>query len=233
MQNVYMLLPKLHKRVLGITAAVLIAVNILTGMALFADGREENTLTVVYAAEQEHVTPMTNMETAEETEEVKQIQLDEQMEAIAQESVAAMQNDLAMEAAREMNKIQISQKDKEVLLRIVEAEATGQDVTGKLLVTNVILNRVNSEEFPDTVEEVVFQREGSKYQFSPIRDKRYYKVAISDTTREAVELALYGEDKSQGALYFMSRKHANKSNVSWFDRSLTYLMEYGTHEFFK
>lgn len=233
MQNVYMLLPKLHKRILAITAAALVTFNILTGLALFADGREEDSLTVVYAAAQETVTPVTTVETEEETEEVKQIQLDEQMEAIAQESVAAMQNDLAMEAAREMNKIQISQKDKEVLLRIVEAEATGQDVTGKLLVANVILNRVNSEKFPDNVEDVVFQRTGSKYQFSPIRDGRYYKVKISDTTREAVELALYGEDKSQGALYFMSRRHADKGNVSWFDRSLTYLMEYGTHEFFK
>ena len=119
------------------------------------------------------------------------------------------------------------------MLRIVEAEATGEDVTGKMLVANVILNRVNSDKFPDTVEKVVFQKSGKKYQFSPIRDGRYYKVSISETTEEAVERVLDGEDYSQGALYFMSRRQANKSNVRWFDQSLTWLLEYGTHEFYK
>lgn len=243
MQNLYMFHPKRHKRVLGITAAALITFNILTGVALFTDGQKKD-VAVVYAAAQETVKTEATAEaaslmeeapadTSAETEQVEQIQLDEQMAEIARESVAAMQNDLAIETAREENKIQLSKKDKDVLLRIVEAEATGEDVAGKMLVANVILNRVNSEKFPDSVEAVVFQRSGRKYQFSPIRDGRYYKVQISDTTEEAVERVLYGEDESKGALYFMSRRQASKGNVRWFDRSLTFLLEYGTHEFYK
>ncbi|MFW5651723.1 MAG: cell wall hydrolase [Acetivibrio ethanolgignens] len=239
MQNVYLFLPKRYRTVLGIVAAAMVTLQVLMGVVLFAGGRNEASLSVVYAKSQENfaadaeeITKST-LATAESNTVSKQILLDEQMEAIAAESVAAMQNDLAKETAREENRIQLSQTDKGVLLRIVEAEATGEDVTGKMLVANVILNRVNSDEFPDTVEKVVFQKSGKKYQFSPIRDGRYYKVSVSETTEEAVERVLDGEDYSQGALYFMSRRQANKRNVRWFDQSLTWLLEYGTHEFYK
>ncbi|HAU86474.1 MAG TPA: hypothetical protein DCW90_13560, partial [Lachnospiraceae bacterium] len=76
-------------------------------------------------------------------------------------------------------KIELSATEKNILMRIVEAEATGEDITGKMLVANVVLNRVNNSSFPDTVEGVVFQKNGSVYQFSPIKDGRYYKVEIS------------------------------------------------------
>lgn len=130
-------------------------------------------------------------------------------------------------------KIKISEQDKKVLLRIVEAEATGEDVKGKMLVANVILNRVSDDEFPDSVTDVVFQQEGGKYQFSPIRDGRYWDVTISEDSKEAVERVLNGEDSSQGALYFMARKYADSDNVRWFDSELTWLFKHGVHEFFK
>lgn len=126
----------------------------------------------------------------------------------------------------------ITEEDKEVLLRIVEAEATCEDVMGRMLVANVILNRVVSEHFPDSIAEVVFQNNGVTYQFSPIKDGRYWTVEISDQTREAVERVLAGEDYSQGALYFAARKLANKNAMSWFDNTLQYLFQYGVHEFF-
>lgn len=126
----------------------------------------------------------------------------------------------------------ITQEDKEVLLRIVEAEATGEDVKGRMLVANVILNRVLSPKFPDTITDVVFQNNGKTYQFSPIKDGRYWSVTVSEKTKEAVERVLNGEDYSQGALYFAARKLADKKNMSWFDRELTRLFQYGVHEFF-
>lgn len=133
----------------------------------------------------------------------------------------------------EKKKVKISEKDKNILLRIVEAEATGGDVKSKMLVANVILNRVKSSKFPDTVEGVVFQKGGGVYQFSPIKDGRYYSVSISSGTRKAVNRVLAGEDVSKGALYFMARKIANPSNVRWFDNHLTRVMQYGSHEFYK
>lgn len=126
----------------------------------------------------------------------------------------------------------ITPEDKEVLLRIVEAEATGEDVMGRMLVANVILNRVVSEEFPNSIPEVVFSHRGDKYQFAPVKDGRYWTVRITDKTKEAVERVLAGEDYSRGALYFAARRMANQKAMRWFDTALTYLFTYGVHEFF-
>lgn len=120
-----------------------------------------------------------------------------------------------------------------ILERIVEAEAGGEDAFGKILVANVVLNRVLDEEFPETVEEVVFQHKGNKYQFSPVKPgHRYYTVEVSQDTKQAVARALKGEDYSKGALYFIERKYTSSSKASWFDRSLRKVVKYGCHEFF-
>ena len=128
--------------------------------------------------------------------------------------------------------LDISTQDYENMLRIVEAEAGGEDRTGKILVANVIINRVNNAGFPDSVTDVIFQQENGVCQFSPIRDGRFYTVSVSDETIEAVEAALCGEDCSRGALYFMARKAADKDRAAWFDQNLTKLFTYGGHEFF-
>lgn len=119
--------------------------------------------------------------------------------------------------------------DQKILERIVEAEAGGESFKGKILVANVILNRVKSKKFPNSIEGVVF----SHKQFSPISDGRYYTVHVSNDTKKAVEAALNGKDPSKGALYFMERSAASAGNVSWFDRALTRLFRCGCHEFFK
>ncbi|MDF2870884.1 MAG: putative rane protein [Anaerocolumna sp.] len=136
-------------------------------------------------------------------------------------------------AKKTENKIKLNEEDTGVLQRIVEAEATGEDIKGKMLVANVILNRVKNKDFPDSVKAVVFQKSGSTYQFSPIKDGRYYSVKVSESTKKAVNRVLQGEDYSQGALYFSARIRADKNSMSWFDRHLTYLFKHGGHEFFK
>ncbi len=148
-------------------------------------------------------------------------------------SVSSGQRVVDYEVLEQTLKYQLSDKDHEALLRIVEAEAGGEDQNGKLLVANVVLNRVNSESFPDTVWEVVMQKEQGIAQFSPIVDGRYQSVTVSEDTKEAVERALYGEDISQGALYFCAREKADSKKVQWFDRKLTRLFAYGHHEFFQ
>lgn len=121
----------------------------------------------------------------------------------------------------------------DVLRRIVESEAGCEDEDGRLLVANVILNRVNDDKFPSTVTEVVFQQENGVAQFSPVSSGRIYRVEVSEETCEAVDRALNGEDISQGALYFASRKHADSTKMRWFDENLEFLFEHGGHEFFK
>ena len=125
--------------------------------------------------------------------------------------------------------VRISESDRTVLEKIVQAEAGNQDHQGKLLVANVILNRVRSGKFPSTIREVVF----APRQFSPISDGSYSRAEASEDTRKAVDEALHGVDGSRGALYFMDRRYADGGNVSWFDRSLTRLFQHQGHEFFK
>lgn len=121
----------------------------------------------------------------------------------------------------------------EVLLKIVEAEAGCEDEDGKLLVANVILNRLNSDKFPDSVSEIVFQQENGITQFSPVSDGSYDRVQISEETVRAVGRALDGEDISEGALYFAARDYADSNRMRWFDEKLTLLFRHGGHEFFK
>lgn len=123
----------------------------------------------------------------------------------------------------------ITDEDYQVLLKIVEAEAGTEDVEGKMLVANVILNRMEIGFGGNTISEVVFD-EG---QFSPIADGRFFKMVPTETTIEAVERVLDGEDLSEGALYFMSRTRSSKKGTRWFDKHLQFLFKHGGHEFYK
>ncbi len=122
--------------------------------------------------------------------------------------------------------ISYSEDDYNNLLRIVEAEATGGDVMSKMLVADVIINRVISASFPNTVTEVIYQGNGE--QFQPISDGRFYTVTVTDSTVEAVDRALSGEDYSQGAYFFA----ATASIGWWHETHLTRLFEYGGHVYY-
>lgn len=127
----------------------------------------------------------------------------------------------------------LEEDELDVLRRIVEAEAGNEDEDGRLLVANVVLNRVDSDSFPDTVTEVVFQRSKGVTQFSPVASGRIHTVEVSEETIEAVDRALAGEDISQGALYFAARRYASSRKMRWFDEKLTFLFRHGGHEFYK
>lgn len=135
----------------------------------------------------------------------------------------------AVQAVRSSAVISFSDHDYEVLKRIVQAEAGICDMKGKILVANVIINRVKNSKFPNNITEVVYQRS----QFSPVSDGTINTCKVTPETVEAVNRALSGEDYSNGALYFMCRGASKQSNVRWFDVSLTYLFQHEAHEFFR
>lgn len=130
---------------------------------------------------------------------------------------------------RERAVISYSDSDYEVLTRIVQAEAGICDEKGRIMVANVIINRVKSDEFPDNITDVVYE----KSQFSPVIDGSINTCKVTQQTIDCVERALAGEDYSQGALYFMNRGGSESSNVRWFDGRLTFIMQHERHEFFK
>lgn len=147
-------------------------------------------------------------------------------------SVEPVHNEMQQLPVNPYGDIFISEEDYEALLRIVQAEAGGEDEQGKILVAEVILNRVLAEDFASTVSDVIFEKSGGSPQFAPTADGRYYSVEVTGSTVEAVEKAIHEEDLSQGALFFSARRRANPYDMAWFDRNLTWLFQYGGHEFY-
>lgn len=87
----------------------------------------------------------------------------------------------------------------ELIAQLVMAEAGNQDLTGKRYVADVVLNRVDSDDFPNTVEEVIFQEN----QFSVIENGAFDEAGwtITEECYEAVKLE-YEERLNYDILYF-------------------------------
>lgn len=119
----------------------------------------------------------------------------------------------------------ITDEEREMLKYIVEQETRGGSYKHKCIVTNVILNRVRDSRFPNTVREVLFQ----KNQFSSTWNYYQKRNKPDESTVNAVNDVLNGrvEDESNGSLYF----HSMKSD-GWFS-SLSFVMEVEGHRFFK
>lgn len=106
----------------------------------------------------------------------------------------------------------------ELLAQLVHAEAGNQDLEGKRLVVDVVLNRVRSDQFPDTVEEVIMQDS----QFSVIKDGGFDRAAwhMEEIDYEAVRLE-YEDQNNYEVLYFGVDKpayatHFFKCQDHWF-----------------
>lgn len=130
--------------------------------------------------------------------------------------------EVATVASVEQQTYSISESEYDALLKIVQAEAGGEDEIGKILVANVILNRVNNIKFPNTVGEVIY----SPGQFTPTQYSSFSNIQPSESTKIAVDRALAGEDYSQGALYFCA------NSVSGAFSGYTQVLQYGGHTFF-
>lgn len=113
------------------------------------------------------------------------------------------------------------------LSRIVNAEAQGEINSGKVAVANVVLNRVESPEFPNTVYGVIFDR---KYgvQFTPVANGEIYKNPSTDSV-VAAKRALLGEDVSRQCLYFLNPKTATNS---WIVKNRKFYKTIGNHDFY-
>ena len=126
----------------------------------------------------------------------------------------------------------MSDADYDNLLHIVEAEAGTEDIKGRVLVANVIMNRIKYPEFPNNATDVIWQYIDGVAQFSPVADGRISEVVPTNETKEAVKQALEGVDYSEGALFFIQKSAAAKNNIRWFDKNLKKLFKHGVHEFY-
>lgn len=183
----------------------------------------------------EKETMLEPVEVIEEQEEQEKLQeeVQEELEEIQSGENETIQEDV-VEVVTETEVIQsgcgieLSDDDYYWLTKIVEAEAGDQDDIGKILVVNVIFNRVRSTSFPNSVKQVIFQNNGKTYQFEPVKTGIIYDKQPSNNTLECINRAIDGEDYSQGALFFTMRT----SSGSWFNTSLNLLFVHGDHYFY-
>lgn len=84
-----------------------------------------------------------------------------------------------------------SQDEINVLEKCVMAEAGNQDQKTQEMVAAVILNRVKSADYPNSISEVVFQKDGETYQFSCISDGNYDAAVSTEQVNAAVDQALF------------------------------------------
>lgn len=96
---------------------------------------------------------------------------------------------------------EISSKEKDLLARLVEAEAKGESFAGKVAVATVVLNRVDSNQFPNSITNVIYEKVGNAYAFSPVQNGEINKQASEEAT-QAVEEALKSPDRLNNAIYF-------------------------------
>lgn len=97
----------------------------------------------------------------------------------------------------------------EWLALCVEAEAGNQSLEGKRLVVDVILNRVDHEDFPDNITDVIFQ----KNQFSVVSDGSIYEIEPSEETFEAVRMEL--ENRLSDKVLFFRTGHYHTCGKPW------------------
>lgn len=93
--------------------------------------------------------------------------------------------------------------EKILLEKLVTAESKGEPYAGQVAVTTVILNRVDSPQFPNSLKGVIFQKTGSHYAFTPVKTgsiNQSRKPSVIKAVNEA--LAMHPSYKKTGSLYY-------------------------------
>lgn len=97
----------------------------------------------------------------------------------------------------------------DLLARLITAEAGGESYEAMKAVGGVVVNRVQSGEWPSTINDVIYHVAGGYYQFTPVLNGHINK-APSETAKKAAWEALYGADPSNGAIYFYDDSTTNQ-----------------------
>lgn len=114
--------------------------------------------------------------------------------------------------------------DLEMLAKIIYAEAIGEPYEGKVAVGAVIMNRILSSHWPNTIRDVIYQPR----QFTPISNGQYNRAKPTDSYYQAAEEALRGIDPVEGAIFFNDPK---RSRGGYFKRPI--ITHIGTHCFYE
>ena len=99
-----------------------------------------------------------------------------------------------------------SNSDVKLLARLIYAEARGESYQGQVAVGAVVLNRVKSSSFPNTISGVIYQ----PYAFTCVNDGQI-NLSPDNTALKAAKDAMNGWDPTYGCLYYYNPKVATSS----------------------
>ena len=113
------------------------------------------------------------------------------------------------------------------LSRIINSEAGGESLVGMIAVGNVVLNRKASNQYPNTVYGVIFDRKGGT-QFSPVSMGTIYN-SPSERSVIAAKICLDGYSVDTKILFFMNPKIATNN---WISKNRPFAFRIGNHDFY-
>lgn len=113
------------------------------------------------------------------------------------------------------------------LSRIISAESRGEPFEGQIAVGNVVLNRVRSKSYPNTIYGVIFDRKHGT-QFSPVSFGTIYNKPSASSVI-AAKICLEGYSLSERALFFMNPRAATNN---WISKNRPYAFTIGNHDFY-
>ena len=102
-----------------------------------------------------------------------------------------------------------SANDLDLLSRLICAEAVGEPYDAKVAVGAVVVNRVESGLFTDTISKVIYQNINGYYQFTPVANGWIDKPADADSIK-AAKAALSGTDPTNGAIWYYDDTTTNQ-----------------------
>lgn len=120
-----------------------------------------------------------------------------------------------------------TQNDLDWLAKIVNAEAEGEEFNGKLAVANVVLNRKESNDFPNSVYDVIFDTDYG-VQFTPTVNGAIHNTPSKESYKAAKQ-ALFGNNTVGDALYFLN---PDKAQSMWIVNNRKFLKTIGNHDFY-
>ena len=152
------------------------------------------------------------------TQKENEVTAQEEQLATIKDNIAALQQKLAeeirlsQEAAnaewRDISQVTITEEDITMLANLIYCEARGESYEGKLAVASVVINRILSSKYPDTMAGVIYQ----KSQFAPVTSTKnsfvealaYDKAANSSGCYEAAREAAAGITNVSNCVYFQT-----------------------------
>jgi len=105
--------------------------------------------------------------------------------------------------------IPYTEKEVDLLARLITAETTGEPYKAMVAVGAVVVNRVQSTEWPNSISSVINHVTGGYYQFTPVENGYINKPASAEATKAAWD-AIKGSDPSNGAKFYYDNTSTNE-----------------------